>query len=207
MEVVIVDGHPTMRLGLKGLLLATDVRVVGETGDGEEALRLVREARPDLVVLGLNLTGETDGIEVCRRIKDLPEPPRVLIHTAYDFTDDVWSCLLAGADGYLHKRVCCEELLEIMRRTAAGERVLSLGGAVAESRSRLGGAPGGALLTPKEREVLVLVLRRCSNAEIAETLYLSLPTVKTHLRNILRKLGAKNRRELFQTRALEASDL
>jgi DNA-binding CsgD family transcriptional regulator len=69
------------------------------------------------------------------------------------------------------------------------------------------GAPEGALLTPKEREVLVLVLRRCSNAEIAETLYLSLPTVKTHLRNILRKLGAKNHRELFQTRAREASDL
>jgi DNA-binding CsgD family transcriptional regulator len=94
-----------------------------------------------------------------------------------------------------------------MRRTAAGERVLSLGGAVAEPGSRLGGAPEGALLTPKEREVLVLVLRRCSNAEIAETLYLSLPTVKTHLRNILRKLGAKNHRELFQTRAREASDL
>jgi CheY-like chemotaxis protein len=99
MEVVIVDGHPTMRLGLKGLLLATDVRVVGETGDGEEALRLVREARPELVLLGLNLTGGTDGIEVCRRIKDLSEPPRVLIHTDHDFTDDVWSCLVAGAEG------------------------------------------------------------------------------------------------------------
>ena len=211
MDVVIADGHPTMRLGLKGLLRTTEIRVVGETGDGDEALRLARERRPDLVVLGLNLSGETNGIEACRRIKSLPRPPSVLVYAAYDFADHVSSCLLAGADGCLNKRVSCEEFLAIMRRIAIG---VGHGLPEGTGRSRYGIQDGGrhgtmasaALLTSKEREVLVLLLRRCSNAEIAECLYLSVPTVKTHLRNILRKLGAKNRRDLLHPDALAVSN-
>ena len=210
MDVVIADGHPTMRLGLKGLLRTTEVRVVGETGDGGEALRLARERHPDLVVLGLNLTGETDGIEVCRRIKTHPHPPRVLVYAAYDFADHVSSCLLAGADCCLNKRVSCEEFLDIMRRMTAGERPVSPDG-VAVSNERYVVRAGTEVsyatpLTSKEREVLILLLRRCSNAEIAERLYLSLPTVKTHLRNILRKLGAKSRRDLLHPDALAVSN-
>jgi len=121
MKVVIADGHPTMRLGLKGLLLSTEMRVVGETGDGGEALRLARERQPDLVVLGLNLTGETDGIEACRRIKALTRPPRVLVYAAHDFADPVSSCLLAGVDCWLNKRVARVEFVHIMRRLVAGE--------------------------------------------------------------------------------------
>lgn len=199
MKVVIADGHPTMRLGLRGLLASAEMTVVGETGDGDEALRLARERRPDLVVLGLNLTGGTDGIEACRRIKALPQPPRVLVYAAYDFAAPVSSCLLAGADCCLNKRVECEEFLDIMRRVAAGERAwppgLAAESGLGYGRSR--GTTPGERLTPKEREVLVLLLRRCSNAEIAERLYLSVPTVKTHLRNIFRKLGAKSRRDLL----------
>jgi DNA-binding NarL/FixJ family response regulator len=210
MKVVIADGHPTMRLGLRGLLFTTEMRVVGETGDGEEAIRLARERHPDLVVLGLNLTGETDGIEACRRIKALPHPPRVLVYAAHDFADPVSACLLAGADCCLNKRVECEEFLDIMRRVVAGERSWLPGPARSGGRARCWvpheSPPGAALLTSKEREVLVLLLRRCSNAEIADRLYLSVPTVKTHLRNILRKLGAKSRRDLLHPDAVAASN-
>ena len=205
MRVLLVDGHPAMRLGIQELLsVAGDMRVVGEMGDGEEALRLVNELRPDLIVLGLNLTGDTDGIEVCQTVKASLDPPRVLVHTAHNFTDDVSSCLLAGADSYLHKRSCCEEVLDAVRRTAAGERVWSVGGRVGAPRSGVGAVPKGARLTPKEREVLVLMLCGCSNAEMVERLVLGLPTVRTHVRNVLRKLGAKSRKEILCSRILEA---
>jgi two-component system, NarL family, response regulator DevR len=206
MRVVIADGHPTMRLGLKGLLLMTEMRVVGETGDGEEALHLVKELRPGLVILGLNLGGELEGVEVCRKIKALPKPPRVLVHTVYNFTDGGPSSLLAGADSYIHMHVCCEELLDAIRRTAAGEQVWLLSGARGESDSRVRATPEGTgptSITPKEREIMKLILRGCSNREIAEELYLSLSTVKTHVRNMLRKLGLKNRRELFRSGVLQ----
>lgn len=199
MKVLVVDGHPAMRLGLKGLLGVTgDMWVVGETGDGCEALEIVEEVDPHLVIVGLNLVGEPDGVEVCWRLKALPRPPRILVHTAYNFTADVSTCLLAGADGYLHKSACCEEFLATIRRTARGERTWSIGGGSPKYPEER------VCLTPKEREILVLMLRGFSNAEMAEKLYLSLPTIRTHVRNILRKLGAKNRRELLQPHALEA---
>lgn len=201
MKVLVVDGHPAMRLGLKGLLGVTgDMWVVGETGDGCEALDIVEEVDPHLVIVGLNLVGEPDGVEVCWRLKALPRPPRVLVHTAYNFTSDVSSCLLAGVDGYLHKSACCEEFLTAIRRTARGERAPGI------RRSRYGteNSEERVCLTPKEREILVLMLRGFSNAEMTEKLYLSLPTIRTHVRNILRKLGVKNRRELLQPHALEA---
>lgn len=205
MKVLLADGHPTTRLGIKSLLLMTDARVVGEAGDGREALRLVEETMPDLVILGLNLTGEVDGVEACRRMKDLPKPPRVLVHAAYNLSGYVSVGLLGEADGYLHKRAYPQKLLDAIHRTAAGERVWLSGDAHGESRFRMHTTPGESDLTQKEREVLALMLRRCTNAEIARKLYLSLPTVKTHVRNILRKTGAKNRKDLFQTHAPETS--
>jgi DNA-binding NarL/FixJ family response regulator len=111
LRVIIADGHPAMRLGMKGLLLNTEVLVVGEAGEGDAALRLAEDLRPDLVTGGLNLVGEADSIDCCRHLKDLPMPPKVLVHTTYNFTGDVSSCLLAGAASYVHKRCECEELL------------------------------------------------------------------------------------------------
>jgi NarL family two-component system response regulator LiaR len=182
---------------MKGLLLTTDLRVVGETGEGEEALRLVRELQPDLVTLGLNLLGEADGIHCCWRIKELSDPPKILVHTTYNFTDDVSSCLLAGADSYVHKRCECEELLGAMRRTVEGERVWWLGGKTGDLRSRFDSTSNGNRLTEREREVVVMMIRRCNDVEISKALYLSLPTVKTHVRSIMRKLNLKNRWELY----------
>ena len=101
---MIVDDHPSVRLGLKVLLeQAAGVEVVGEAGDAAGAVELAAKLEPDLVVLDLRLQGEASGAEVCRGIKDLPDPPRVLIHTAYNTADDVTAATLAGADGYVHK--------------------------------------------------------------------------------------------------------
>jgi len=204
MRVVVADNHPAICFGLKEMLLRTDMRVVGESGNGEEVLRLVEELQPNLVILGLNLVGEMSVVEACRRIKALPNAPRVLVYTAYDFTDELSSSLLFEADGYLHKRACRDEILEAIRRTAAGERTWLPSDGTREPRSHLHAIHQGVRLTPKEREVLVLVMYGCSNGKIAEKLYLGLPTVKTHVRSILRKLGVSNRRELFSSHVSEA---
>lgn len=196
LRVVVVDGRLTRRVGLEELLDKADsVCVVGETGDGDEVLRLVRETRPDVVVLGLDLTGETDAAEVCREMKSLPEAPRVLLHTACDFTGEVLSCLLAGADGFLHKRADQEELLNAMRRVAAGKQVWELGGETGELPN-IRALLEKADLTPRGREVLDLVIRRYSNPEIAEKLHICRQTVKNHVSNILRKMNVESRKEL-----------
>ena len=123
-----VDGHPAARRGLKEMLNeAGDTRVVGECGRGDEAARLVEETHPELVILSLDTTGEMEGLEACRRLKALPDAPYVLVQTAFNYTKDLLSCLLAGADSCLHKHAGCEELLDAVRRTASGERILRLG--------------------------------------------------------------------------------
>ena len=198
MRVLIVDDHPSVRLGLRALLeQADDVEVAGEAGDGVEALRLAAELRPDLVILDLRLQGEKSGVEVCRSVKDLPEPPRVLIHTAYNTADDVTAATLAGADGYVHKGAGQEGFLGIVRRVTSGEHVWAVSVEARTAEYRTEEVAKGVSLTRKEREVFLLMLRRYSNAEIARELYVSLPTVKTHVGNIMRKLGIKRRKELF----------
>lgn len=200
LKILVVDNHPVMRLGLRALLDVTgDLRVAGECESGDEALNLVEAAAPDLVALGLNLIADIDGIETCRRIKELPEAPYMLVYTAYNLTDDVRSCLLAGADSYLHKSAGLHELHDAVRRTAAGERVWRIGERAGETRSRIYFTPRQAQLTAREREIMALILRDCPNTEMARKLCLSLPTVKTHVRNVLRKLGVKNRREILRS--------
>ncbi|WP_228281988.1 response regulator [Rubrobacter marinus] len=190
-----MDDHPVTRFGIRSLLSTTeDLRVVGEAGDAEEAVRLTVRLKPDLVVLDLRL-GKGDGMEVCREMKALPVPPRVLVHTALSGPDDLAAVAVAGADGYFHKG---EEYLEfpgVVRRVCGGERVWFVD---KEAEPRLDPrASRGPALTPKEREVFALMLKRYSNAEVARTLYMSLPTVKTHVKHILGKTGLKSRKELF----------
>src|SRR5215210_4556238 len=102
-RVFIVDGHDVMRVGLRCVLAEANMRVIGESKDAEDALASIMMARPDLAILGLNLTGEMDSVELCHRIKAASPSLRVLIHTAYNFLDDLSSCYLAGADGFVHK--------------------------------------------------------------------------------------------------------
>lgn len=195
MRVVLIDDHPATRLGLRQLLSVPDIKIVADSGYGEDCFRLVRKEEPDLVVLGLNPAREEGLIDSCRRIKSLPGPPRVIVHSAYNFTDAVSSCLLGCADGYVHKRTDCADLLSAVRRCGGGERVwLSSGKSNGEARAGV----GGKVLTAREREVLSLMLLYCPNTEMAQRLNVSLPTVKSHARGILRKLGLKNRWELVR---------
>ena len=190
-----MDDHPTVRLGLKQLLTST-AEVVGEAENAGDAVRLTGDLRPDLVLLDLRL-GDDSGIEVCREIKTLPEAPRVLVFTAHASAEDVAGATLAGADGYLHKGVEGEQLLAALEQIHSGGRVWLLpAGNEEEAATRLRETSGGAQLTPKEREVFALVLKRRTNPEIAEELYISLYTVKNHVSSILRKLGLKSRREI-----------
>lgn len=187
--VVIADGHPVTRVGLRELLDDAGVRVVGECGNGEQVLRLTREARPDLVILALDLASEMDGIQVCWKLKELPDPPRVLVLTGHNLSAEVASCLLKSADSYLHKRTERQEILEAVRCVSSGECVWRLGGQVVD--------PGNEIrLTPKEREILVLVLLGHTDVEMARMLSVGPETVKTHTRNVLKKLGAKRRKDV-----------
>lgn len=127
MSVILADGHSVVRFGLERLLTSTDIEVIAVCADGEKTLALVRERSPRMVVMGLNLAGERESIEVLREIKALPGAPYVLVHTVYELADSVSACVLAGADSYLHKRVSCEELLTAVHRTAAGEKVWNVG--------------------------------------------------------------------------------
>jgi DNA-binding NarL/FixJ family response regulator len=196
MKVVVVDGHPAARRGLKEILNeAGDTRVVGECGRGDEAARLVEETHPELVILSLDTTGEMEGLEACRRLKALPEAPYVLVQTAFNYTKDLLSCLLAGADSCLHKHAGCEELLDAVRRTASGERILRLGESFSGEPHL--SAAGADRLTPREREVVALVAERHTTAVIAGRLHISPQTVKNHLRSAYRKLGIQSREALF----------
>jgi two-component system, NarL family, response regulator DevR len=199
LRVVVVDGHPVMREGQRAVLSAEgDIRIVGEADTGEEALRLVTKTAPDLVVLDLNLAGEPSGIELCRKIKALPDAPYILIFTANDPAEDAPARSSDETNGYLHKRSGSEKLLDTIRRVVAGERVWEPGRGVGESGAVARAVPEGASLTPRELEVLAMKLRRCTNAEIAAALHISLNTVKHHVTSIYKKLE-KTRNELLRS--------
>ena len=197
MRILLVEDHPTLRFGLKLLLgSAGSFEVVGEVENAADAVRLAHDLRPDLVILDLRL-GEGSGIEACREIKALPDAPRVLVFTAHTSAEDVAGAVLAGADSYLHKGTEGPKLLEAVERTHAGGRVwLMPAENKEEAEIRLKKNSDKARLTPREKEVLALILKRRTNAEIAEELYISLYTAKNHVSSILRKLGLKSRREL-----------
>ncbi|MGB3632964.1 MAG: response regulator transcription factor [Rubrobacteraceae bacterium] len=202
LKVIVADGHPTTRFGIREALCSSrSVEVMGECDTGEEALLLAEAKKPDVVVLGLNLLEEMGSVSTCEEIKALPDPPYLLVHSAYDFTDDICSCLLEDVDGYLHKRAPCEEFVEAVVKVGGGERVWQVGEKLEECPDELRQAstkmPMSEKLTSREREVLALMLGRRSGSEIARKLCIGTEMIKTHTRRIFRKLGVSSRSELF----------
>ncbi len=210
-RVVIVDDQPLMRQGFRMILGAQgDIDVVGEAGDGAAALTVIDETSPDVVLMDIRMPG-LDGIEAARRITGADDPGhgpgsvcRVLILTTFGHEEYVVDALRAGASGFLLKDATPEELVNAVRVIAAGESLLSpavttrLLARVLPTLESAGHAPDrhrGVLsqLTDREIEVLQLLARGCSNAEIASDLYISETTVKTHISHLLAKLGLRDR--------------
>jgi DNA-binding NarL/FixJ family response regulator len=189
-RVALVDGYPLAREGLKAFFAAArDAEVVGEAADGAEASRLVCEAAPDLVVLGFELARGPNGVEVCRALKALPAPPRVLALLGHNYAEAMLPFLLAGADSYLHRRSDRGAIASAARRTAAGQRVWDTAGEVGEAAPIDRATPEAVGLTPRELEVLTLMHHRFANADIAARLSISRHTVKHHVSSIRRKLA------------------
>ena len=186
-RVLVADDHPVVRHGLCTMLeIEDDIVVVGRAADGEEAVQQARETRPDIILMDVQMPN-VDGIEALRRIRAEDPEARVIVLTTYRNEDYIFPSLRAGAVGYLLKDASREELAAAIRKVAAGESLLDP--QVIEqvhSQSRNG-------LTQRELEVLRLMAEQHSNAQIAERLFVSENTVKTHVSNILAKLGCSDR--------------
>lgn len=197
-KLLIVDDHPLFRQGVR-LFLETipDMEITGEADCGKAALSLLEQRKVDLVLLDLQMPG-LDGIETTRQINVLRPGTKILILTSFGDWEKVYGALKAGASGYILKDAEPEQLLVAIRAVAAGGSYLGAQVAAdllqhveSEGSARAGVVHGP--LSTRETEVLALIARGLSNREIAESLFLSEKTVKTHVANILQKLDVKSR--------------
>jgi DNA-binding NarL/FixJ family response regulator len=200
-RVVIVDDHELVRAGFRALLDADPgIDVVGEAGDGRAAVDLARRHRLDVVLMDIRMP-RTNGIDATREIRALADPPEVLILTTYDTDENAFDALEAGAAGFLVKDTPPGQLLDAIRAAAAGGAVISpattrrlVDHLVAARLARERPGPGRLdALTAREREVLGLVARGCSNREISARLGIAELTTKTHVSRVLAKLGVDSR--------------
>ena len=190
-RLLVVDDHPVVRAGLVAVLgEEPDLDVVGEAGNGAEALALVPRLTPDVVLMDLRMP-VMDGAEATARLRALPGAPHVLVLTTYDTDADIVRAVEAGARGYLLKDAPTAVLTDAIRRAARGETVLAPPVA-ARLADRLR-APAVPELTGREVEVLGLVARGMSNGEVGRSLYIGEATVKTHLIRAFAKLGVQDR--------------
>ncbi|KYK14607.1 MULTISPECIES: response regulator transcription factor [Streptomyces] len=201
-RLLLVDDDPLVRAGLSFMLGgADDVEIVGEAADGDEVAGLVDRTRPDVVLMDIRMPG-VDGLTATERLRGRPEAPQVIVLTTFHADEQVLRALRAGAAGFVLKDAPPAEILDAVRRVAAGDPVLS----PAVTRRLMEHAAGGAAdvrrtrararietLNEREREVAVAVGRGLANAAIAAELFMSVATVKTHVSRILAKLGLGNR--------------
>jgi DNA-binding NarL/FixJ family response regulator len=190
-KLLIVDDHPVVRDGLKGMFAGDDrFEVLGEAGNGHEALAVARHVRPDVVLMDLRMPG-LDGVSTIKALREQGSTARVLVLTTYDTDSDVLPAIRAGATGYLLKDTPREELFRAVSAAYRGESVLSpsvAGRLMGELRS-----PAREPLSRRELEVLTLISRGSTNRETAARLFISEATVKTHLLHVYAKLGVRDR--------------
>ncbi|MEV4353674.1 response regulator [Nonomuraea sp. NPDC004186] len=200
-RVVIVDDDPMVRTGLRLILGGEpDLDLAGEAGDGKQAMDVIRDLRPDVVLMDIRMP-EQDGLVTTELLLSRPAPPRILVLTTFDADDLVLRALRLGAHGFLLKDAPPPKMIEAVRAVARGEPVLS----PSVARQVIAAATGGheprrpralaelAVLTEREREVAIEVARGASNAEIAASLSVSVATVKANITRIFAKLGTDNR--------------
>ncbi len=197
-RILIADDQPLVRAGVAQLIgTQPDLEVVGEAADGQQAASKAAVLRPDVVVMDVRMP-EMDGIEATRHVVGLsPDPPRVVLLTTFDLDEYVFGGLLAGASGFLVKHAPPEEIVLAIRAAAAGDALVSPAPMrrLVEHfvRGRPASAPDLGQLTEREREVLGLLVRGLSNADIARTLVIGEATAKTHVSRILTKLRLRDR--------------
>jgi DNA-binding NarL/FixJ family response regulator len=209
-QVVLADDQPLVRAGLRMLIAQTPgIDVAGEAGTGAEAVRLAREAGPDVVVMDIRMPG-MDGIEATQLITAADTHARVLVLTTFDDDDYVYGALQAGASGFLVKDMALDDILTAIRVVAAGDAIIAPSVTrrlIAEfaGQARSGRRPKEITtkvisgITGREREVLRLVGLGMSNAEIAAALCITVGTAKTHVARLLAKLDARDRVQLVIT--------
>ena len=197
-RVLLADDQELVRSGFRLILdLADGIEVVGEAADGREAVRLAKELQPDVVLMDVRMP-EFDGIEATRRLRQAGVDARILVLTTFDLDEYVYAAVRAGASGFLLKDAPREQLVTAVRTVARGEALLAP--AITQrlierfvARPPLEEVPALTELTPRELEVLRLVAKGLSNAEIAAELIVGEATVKTHVARILRKLSLRDR--------------
>ncbi|MFD0065959.1 response regulator [Streptomyces sp. NPDC056690] len=198
LTVLLVDDEPLVRAGLRAVLSAQpDIEVVGEAADGAAVIPLVRQLRPDVVAMDVRMP-LLDGIEATRAVlRSVSEPPKILVITTFENDEYVYGALRAGADGFLLKRSRPAEIVNAVRLVAEGDSLL-FPAAVRRLAAEYGNtsareAMDRAALTEREADVLRLMTRGLSNAEIAGRLVVGTETVKSHVSAVLAKLGARDR--------------
>lgn len=202
-RVLIVDDQAMVRAGFRMIVEAeSDITVVGEAGDGVDALELCERSRPDVVLMDVRMP-RMDGIEAATRLlaDRQVDTPRVLMLTTFDLDDYVYAALRAGVSGFMLKDAPAEQLVDAIRVIASGDALLapSVTRRLIEEigrrppRDSVATAPGLDMLTEREHEVLRLLAKGLSNAEIAEQLYLGEATIKTHVGRVLMKLNLRDR--------------
>ena len=199
-RILLADDHAVLRAGIRALLdTQPDIEVIGEAGNGQQAVARVRELQPDIVLMDIGMP-DLDGMAATRQIKEAYPQTRVLILTQHENKEYVLPAFKIGASGYVLKRAEGDELLTAIRAVYAGETFLdpAIAGVLTEGIRHEAGASSDPFdsLTDREREVLILLAQGKTYQQIAETLFITAKTVDYHRTNVMRKLGLGNRAEL-----------